>query len=48
MTFPNVLITGHQAFLTQEALSQIAKTTLLNLDELEQGSELSNEVTYSE
>lgn len=48
MTFPNVLITGHQAFLTQEALSQIAKTTLLNLDELEQGGELSNEVTYSE
>jgi D-lactate dehydrogenase len=30
MTFPNVLITGHQAFLTEEALEQIAATTLQN------------------
>ncbi len=29
-TFPNVLITGHQGFLTHEALSNIAKTTLDN------------------
>lgn len=27
LTFPNVLITGHQAFFTHEALTQIAKTT---------------------
>lgn len=31
LTFPNVLITGHQAFLTEEALTQIAETTLGNL-----------------
>ncbi len=30
MTFPNVLITSHQAFLTQEALAQIAETTISN------------------
>ncbi|WBL43777.1 2-hydroxyacid dehydrogenase [Algoriphagus halophytocola] len=44
MGFPNVLITGHQAFLTQEALSHIAETTLQNLDELAAGKELSNQV----
>lgn len=44
MTFPNVLITGHQAFLTKEALYQIAKTTLLNLDEIQSGKKLTNEV----
>mgnify|MGYP000114919688 CR=1 FL=1 len=27
LTFPNVLITGHQAYFTQEAIEQIAKTT---------------------
>ncbi|CAN5838346.1 2-hydroxyacid dehydrogenase [soil metagenome] len=32
-TFPNVLITGHQAFFTQEALTQIAEVTLGNLTE---------------
>lgn len=31
LTFPNVLITGHQAFLTKEALSAIAETTLGNI-----------------
>ncbi len=35
LTFPNVLITGHQGFLTQEALRAIAETTLRNLTELE-------------
>jgi len=44
MTFPNVLITAHQAFFTKEALEQIATTTLRNLEELEQGIALSNEV----
>lgn len=33
-TFPNVLITGHQAFFTREALAQIAEVTLGNLDAL--------------
>lgn len=31
MTFPNVLLTSHQAFFTKEALEQIAKTTLQNV-----------------
>lgn len=31
LTFPNVLITGHQAFFTDEALSQISQTTVFNL-----------------
>jgi D-lactate dehydrogenase len=48
MTFPNVLITGHQAFLTKEALHQIAKTTLENLDELESGANLTNSVLKTE
>ncbi|QDV58680.1 2-hydroxyacid dehydrogenase [Rosistilla oblonga] len=39
LTFPNVLITGHQAFFTKEALQQIAATTLQNLNDiLKQGS----------
>ncbi len=32
LTFPNVLITGHQAFLTREALTAIAETTIANID----------------
>lgn len=32
LTFPNVLITGHQAFFTVEALTAIAETTLDNVD----------------
>jgi D-lactate dehydrogenase len=31
LTFPNVLITGHQAFFTEEALTCIAETTLSNI-----------------
>jgi D-lactate dehydrogenase len=44
MTFPNVLISGHQAFLTHEALEQIAMTTLQNVTEFELGLVLKNEV----
>ena len=32
ITFPNVILTGHQAFLTDEALTAIANTTLENID----------------
>lgn len=46
MTFPNVLITGHQAFLTHEALAQIVATTLQNLDELTASEDLINEVKW--
>lgn len=34
MSFPNVLVTAHQAFFTQEALTQIAEITLTNIFEL--------------
>lgn len=44
LTFPNVLLTSHQAFLTEEALGNIAQTTLQNISEFESGSNVSNEV----
>jgi D-lactate dehydrogenase len=44
LTFPNVVITGHQAFFTEEALSAIAETTLENVTAFEQGRTLANEV----
>ena len=37
LTFPNVLITSHQAFLTREALTDIARTTVANLEALAAG-----------
>lgn len=37
LTFPNVLITAHQAFFTTEALRRIARTTLANLTAVETG-----------
>ena len=46
LTFPNVLITSHQAFLTEEALSAIAKTTLNNIRDFFEKNELHNEVCY--
>ena len=36
-TFPNVLITGHQGFFTQEAVHNIAQVTLDNISHFEQG-----------
>lgn len=42
LSFPNVLITSHQGFLTEEALAEIAKTTLGNVDEFEAGQTLKN------
>ena len=44
MSFPNVLITGHQGFFTKEALEQIAQVTLQNLTDFENGAALENEV----
>ncbi len=44
MTFPNVLLTSHQAFLTHEALESIARTTLSSLTEFELGNSLVNEI----
>lgn len=44
LTFPNVIITSHQAFLTQEALENIAETTLKNITDFENGKPLQNRV----
>jgi D-lactate dehydrogenase len=35
LTFPNVLITGHQAFFTEEALTSIAQVTIGNITSFE-------------
>ena len=45
---PNVLVTSHQAFLTEEALRNIAEVTLQNFDDYLQGKPLVNEVKYKE
>jgi len=44
MTFRNVMITSHQAFLTKTALENIAQTTVDNLSAWEQGQNNPNEV----
>lgn len=42
LSFPNVLITSHQGFFTEEALTQIAQITLENIDNFEAGKPLKN------
>jgi D-lactate dehydrogenase len=42
LTLPNVVVTGHQAFFTDKALSEIARTTLDNITAFEQGGPLPN------
>ena len=44
ISMPNVLITSHQAFLTEEALGNIAETTMKNLDQFFNDEPLENEV----
>lgn len=44
MTFPNVLISSHQGFFTNEALEEIARTTLQNCSDYENGIETGNEL----
>ena len=44
LTFPNVLITGHQAFFTETAVQNIVETTLKNISAFERGEILINEV----
>ena len=48
LTFPNVLITAHQAFFTQEALTNIADTTLGNTTAFERGEPSGNEIVPEE
>lgn len=44
LTFPNVVITGHQAFFTRDALQSIADTTLQNVTDIEKTGACVNEV----
>ena len=46
LSMPNVLITSHQAFLTNEALENIASVTLDNVKSFFDGKELKNEIKY--
>lgn len=41
-TFPNVLVTGHQAFFTHEAMANISNTTLSNLADFQAGRDCPN------
>jgi len=45
LTFPNVIITGHQAYFTHEALENIAETTLSNITDFEEGRECANQIS---
>jgi D-lactate dehydrogenase len=45
LTFPNVLITGHQAFFTKEALTNIAETTIANVTAFETTGRAMHEVS---
>jgi D-lactate dehydrogenase len=44
LTFPNVIITGHQAFFTREALENIAATTIDNITKFESGLAVENRI----
>ena len=46
ISMPNVIVTSHQAFLTTEALNNIAETTLQNLEEFARDGVCSNELCY--
>jgi D-lactate dehydrogenase len=47
LMFPNVLVTSHQAFFTQEALTAIAETTLSGITAFARGEKLENAVTQA-
>ena len=44
LSFPNVLVTAHQAFFTKEAMEEIASITFSNADAFSQGLPLKNEI----
>ena len=46
MSFPNVLITAHQAFFTEDALSQISTTTLKNIKDFLEKGNLENKAAF--
>ncbi len=43
---PNVIVTGHQAFFTEEAITTICETTINSATEFATGQALSNEIRY--
>ena len=43
-SYPNVLITSHQAYFTENAMNDIANTTIENMTDFEQGNPLKNEI----
>ncbi len=46
ISMPNVIVTSHQAFLTEEALNNIAETTLQNLEQFTENGWCDNELCY--
>jgi len=46
LSFPNVLLTPHQAFMTPEALTNIATTTFENIDHWADGKICKNELGF--
>jgi D-lactate dehydrogenase len=42
LTFPNALVTGHQAFFTEEAMQIIARTTVQNINDFAAGIDNGN------
>lgn len=46
ISMPNVIVTSHQAFLTEEALSNIAETTVQNIVDIFERGECPNELCY--
>lgn len=46
LSMPNVIVTSHQAFLTEEALANIADTTIQNITSYFENGDLANEVCY--
>ncbi len=46
LSFPNVLLTPHQAYMTVEALQNIAEITIKNLNDFEEGNICKNEIGY--
>ena len=46
ISMPNVLVTSHQAFLTEEALSNIAETTMASIDAFAKGAFMEHEICY--
>ena len=46
ISMPNVIVTSHQAFLTEEALSNIAKTTVDNIVSFSENGQCNNELCY--